>query len=69
MPVGRYRSVEDMPEPPELDSVLDSLRSACELGEASKAFGHHPVAPRGVMKFRSVEEADAARTARESAAR
>lgn len=69
MPVRRYRSVEEMPEPPELPSVLASLRSACELGEASEAFGHHVVAPRGVVKFRSVEEADAARAARESAVR
>lgn len=69
MPIRRYRSIEDVPEPPELPSVLASLRSACELGEASKAFGHHVVAPRGVVKFRSVEEADAVRAARESAPR
>lgn len=69
MPVRRYASVEDMPEPRELASVLESLRSACELGGASRAFGHHAVAPRGVVKFRSVEDADAERAARESAAR
>ncbi len=69
MTVRRYRSVGEMPDPPELPSVLASLRAACELGEASKAFGHHVVAPRGVVRFRSVEEADAARAARESAAR
>lgn len=69
MPIRRYRSVEEVPDPPELSSVLESLRSACELGTASAAFGHDVAAPRGVLKFRSVEEADAARTARESAGR
>lgn len=58
MPVARYRSVEEMPEPPPAASALDGLAAACAASVMSRAFGHTSRAPRGVRRFRSVEEAD-----------
>lgn len=61
MPVRRYRDVAEMPEPRRLGSALEGLAAACAASALSRAFGTIRIAPRGVRRFRSVEEADAAR--------
>lgn len=58
MPVRRFRDVADLPEPPRAGSALDGLRAACEASEVAAALGVTRVGPRGVRRFRSVEEAD-----------
>lgn len=65
MTVRRYRSVEEMPSVrprPPLDP--ENLRIACELSELGYAFRPWRVEP-GVRKFRSQEEANRHRAARE----
>ena len=66
MPVTRHRSVEAVPEPERAGSALQGLAAACAASSQSEAFGHTRRAPRGVRRFRSVEEADAHRQAWES---
>jgi hypothetical protein len=66
MPVSRYRDIADVPEPPRARTALEGLAAACAASELSSAFGHTHRAPRGVRKFRSIEEADAHRRAWES---
>jgi len=61
MGVRKFRSVEELPEPVPASSVLRSLTSACSLGSLSAAFGNRNRAPRGVHKFRSIQDADAHR--------
>lgn len=61
MPVTRYRDVAEMPEPARARSALQGLAAACAASSTSQAFGHQRGAPRGVRKFRSIEEADAHR--------
>lgn len=62
MSVRKFRSVEELPDPAPLRTVLESLASACELGWASSRLGHAPATlPRGVRKFRSAQLADEAR--------
>lgn len=61
MPVTRYRDVADMPVPRRAGSALEGLAGACEASELSQAFGAARIGPRGVRRFRSVEEADAHR--------
>lgn len=61
MPVQRFRDVEDLPEPPRSADALTGLAAACAASSVSRAFGHTSRAPRGVRRFRSVEEADAHR--------
>jgi hypothetical protein len=61
VPVRRYRDVADMPGPRRLASALDGLAAACAASSLSQAFGVLRQAPRGVRRFRSVEEADAYR--------
>jgi hypothetical protein len=61
MPVSRHRDVADIPEPPRADSALDGLAAACAASSLSRAFGHARRAPRGVRRFRSIEEAGAYR--------
>lgn len=65
MTVRKYRSVAEMPQVrplPPLDP--DNLRIACELSEL--AYALHPWhAEPGVRKFRSLEEANRHRQARE----
>lgn len=68
MAVRKFRSVEEMPEPPRAASALEGPTAACELAELAAAFGHRWRLPRGVRKFHSVEEADAARQAWEAQA-
>lgn len=58
MPVRRFRDVADIPAPARLTSALEGLAAACAASELSAAFGATRVGPRGVRRFRSVEEAD-----------
>jgi hypothetical protein len=67
MPVSRYRNVEDIPEPTRASSALEGLAAACAASTLSQAFGHTRRAPRGVRRFRSIEDADAHRRRWESA--
>jgi hypothetical protein len=61
MPVQKFRSVEDMPPVPWCDPQSeDCLRRIAKLWARSSAFSAR-VYPRGVFKFRSIEEAQAAR--------
>lgn len=66
MPVRRYRDVADLPEPRRSASALEGLTAACAASALSRAFGTTRTAPRGVYRFRSVEEADAHRQRWES---
>ena len=61
MPVRRYRGVAEMPGPRRSASPLEGLAAACAASSLSRAFGTWRQAPRGVRRFRSVEEADAHR--------
>ena len=61
MPVRRYRDVGEMAAPPRAASALEGLAAACAASKLSRAFGTTRVAPRGLYRFRSVEEADAHR--------
>lgn len=61
MPVRRYRDVSELPASPRLASALEGLAAACAASALSRAFGTTRVAPRGLYRFRSVEEADAHR--------
>lgn len=61
MPITRYRNVADMPPPERAASALAGLAAACESSELAAAFGVTRVGPRGVRRFRSVEEAAAER--------
>jgi hypothetical protein len=61
MPVRKYRRVEDMPPPPPSASAREGLASACALSELTAATGMTRRAPRGVRRFRSIEEAEAHR--------
>jgi len=68
MPVHRYRDVAEMPGPRRSESALEGLAAACAASSLSRAFGTVRRAPRGVQRFRSVEEADAHRQRWESGA-
>lgn len=68
MPVHKHRRVEDMAEPGPAPDALAGLRSACELSRLSRELGPPQALPRGVLRFRSVAEADAERQAQEAAA-
>jgi hypothetical protein len=61
MPVDKYRSVEDMP-PIEWCETLDEdfFRRVAKLWARSSALSAR-IYPRGVFKFRSIEEAQEAR--------
>jgi hypothetical protein len=61
MPVSRHRDVADMPPPERAASALAGLAAACESSELTAAIGVTRIGPRGVRRFRSVEEADAQR--------
>lgn len=67
MPVTRHRDVADIPEPARAASVLEGLAAACSASSLSRAFGHTQRAPRGVRRFRSIEDADAHRQRWEAA--
>ncbi len=66
MPITRYRDIADMPEPARAASALEGLAAACAASSNSRAFGHTQRAPRGVRRFRSIEDADAHRQRWES---
>jgi len=66
VPVRRYRDVSDMPEPRRFESALEGLAAACAASEVARAFGTTRIAPRGVYRFRTVEEADTFRQRWES---
>jgi hypothetical protein len=61
VPVRRYRDVAEMPGPRRSASALEGLAAACAASSLSRAFGTLRRAPRGVRRFRSVEQADAHR--------
>jgi hypothetical protein len=61
MPIRKFRSVGDMPPPRRAATALEGLTAACNASQFSKAFGNQRVAPRGVFKFASIEEASAFR--------
>ena len=67
MPIDRYRGVGEVPDPPPASSPLEGLAAACAASRLSAAFGHARRAPRGVLRFRSIEEADAHRRSWEEA--
>lgn len=56
--VRKFRRIEDVPDHPARANALDGLRAACELSELAAAIGIHFAAPRGVRRFRSIEELD-----------
>lgn len=59
MPVSKYRSVEDMPPPPRPnpEELLDRIRAVWNRAALLTGFGYPP----GLYKFRTLEEAQAAR--------
>jgi hypothetical protein len=61
MPVEKYRGVEEMPRVEWCDSLDENcLRRIAKLWARSSAFSQR-IYPRGVFKFRSIEEAQEAR--------
>ncbi len=66
MSVRRFRSAADLPEPTPLPTPLAGIRAACEMSRLSTLFGHDERAPRGIRRFRSVEDASAHRRLWES---
>ena len=61
MPIRKYRRVEDLPEPPLAPDARAGIEAACRLSQLSQGLGRRFNAPRGVHRFRSIEEADAHR--------
>ncbi|MBX3272227.1 MAG: hypothetical protein KF729_18325 [Sandaracinaceae bacterium] len=62
MPVTKYRSVQEMPRPERVADAELLARIRAVMARA-RLFAPPLTAPRGVTKFRSIEEADAAREA------
>ena len=61
MPVQKFRRVEDMPPVPWCESLDEEcLRRIAKLWSRSSAFSAR-IYPRGVFKFKSLEEAQEAR--------
>jgi len=61
MPIQKFRSVEDMPPVPPCETVdADCLRRIARLWARASAWSGM-VYPRGVFKFRTIKEAQAAR--------
>ncbi|MEP0775445.1 MAG: hypothetical protein HRF46_13930 [Acidobacteriota bacterium] len=58
MPVERYRSVEEMPPPWRPPDDAGNLRAVAAMLALYRLLG--PPFPRGVRRFRSLEEANAA---------
>ena len=61
MAVHKYRRIEDMPEPPPARDALAGIEAACRLSQLSLGLGRRFNAPRGVHRFRRIEDADAHR--------
>lgn len=61
MPVHKYRRIEDVPGPTPARDALAGIEAACRLSQLSLELGRRFSAPRGVHRFRSIEEADAHR--------
>lgn len=59
--VHKYRRIEDVPDPTPARSALAGIEAACRLSQLSLGLGRRFNAPRGVHRFRSIEEADAHR--------
>jgi len=61
MPVDKYKSVNDMPRPPRVSGtrLSEAMNSAWEMAHVR----HKPNPPRGVTKFRSIEDAQERRRA------
>jgi|GEM_PF-1277665 len=68
MPVQRYGDIADVPAPPRARSAVEALAAACAASTLSRAFDHVSRLPRGVRRFRSLEEASADRERWEAAA-
>jgi hypothetical protein len=66
MPVPRHRDVSDMPGPRRAPTTLEGIAAACAASEVAASIGVIRIAPRGVRRFRSIEEADAHRSRWES---
>lgn len=60
MPIEKYRGVEKMPPVPPAETLEDRMRRITALWARSWAMSPR-VYPRGVFKFKSLEEAQAAR--------
>ena len=62
MPIERYRDVADMPRPPRLAGkrLVEAMAAVWERAHVRVA----PNVPRGVTKFRSIEDAQRARQQR-----
>jgi hypothetical protein len=69
VPLRKFRRIEDVPPPAPSPTPLAGLVGACSMGRVCAALGPSGVAPRGIRRFRSVEEADAHREEWEAAAR
>lgn len=68
MAITRYRDVDRMPPPPLTETPAAGIAAACAQSRIATELGATPALPRGVLRFRSVEEADADRRDREIAA-
>lgn len=61
MAIERFKSVEDMPDIARVEDPEARLRRIDELWKASQLFSGGTVAPRGVQRFESISDANAAR--------
>lgn len=58
MPIEKFRSIEDMPAPSRLRSATEGIAAACELTATTQALGPRQHAPRGLRRFRSIQQAN-----------
>ena len=68
MAITRHRGVEHLPAPPVAETPEAGVIAASEASRVATQLGGISPLPRGVRRFRSVEEADADRRDREIAA-
>jgi len=61
LPVKKYRSVADMPRPPRVADDEDVLERMRLLWRRAALLAPPVVVPRGVTRFRTIEEANIAR--------
>ena len=62
MPVTKYRSVADMPRPERITDPASLIARIRAVWGRAALLAPPPVVPRGVTRFRSIEEANLART-------